>query len=139
MFWIRCSNKDYINTPIGLNFKFNGGLTASYGYAFKQKFETKGGNFKTTADYKSVENGVPVNLNGLENLPNHGLTTFDEFKGDANLKQHLFGIGCEAGFGYCITHNLDLNLGVYRYNSALFKQELKKVASKYRVVMWFDS
>ena len=33
----------------------------------------------------------------------------------------------------------DFNIGFYKVNPALLKQELNKMASKYRVVIWFDN
>ena len=57
-----------VRIPFGSNWKVNLGVSAAYSCSFMQQFETTGGSFKTTADYQSVENGVPVNLNGVEQL-----------------------------------------------------------------------
>ena len=115
-----------VRFPFGSNWKVNVGVSAAYSCSFMQQYETTGGSFKTTADYKSVENGVPVNLNGVEKLPKHALTDFRDFKGDADMKKHLFSLGAELGFAYSLTQNLDFNFGVY-YNQVLSNQNNKDV------------
>ena len=103
----------YFRTPFGNDWKFNFGISAAYSFAFAQKFKTTKGSFQTKADYASIENGIPVNLNDVENLPKHNLTEYKDFKGDGDLKQHLFNLGAETSFGYSLTKNLDLNFGIY--------------------------
>lgn len=110
----------FLRFPIKKNWKINAGISAAYNFSFLQKFETKN-SFNTSADYTSVEDGILVNLNGVENLPKHGLSEFKDFKGDADLKKHLFSLGAEFGLGYCLTKNLDLNFGFY-FNKVLTNQ-----------------
>ena len=100
----------YYQHQLGSKFRFGAGVNASFTQILTKKFKTASTGATTTKTFPAF--GLE-----LQDLEEHGVGTYTNFKGTPDLKTTIIGLGGEISLHYALTSQLDLTFnlsGTYR-------------------------